>query len=322
MPVLDDPRWDPQMRLVLEMVEAGGAEARTRALGQPFARLRAELDAAGMFANEGGPAMAATEEVWAPVQGRSMRCRIYRPRSMAGAAPALVFLHGGGWALSSIETHDRLAREIASRSGVAVISVDYALSPEAVFPQALEECAELVSWLARHGEDWGVNPDRLAIGGDSAGGNLAFGTAMFLRDRRERILRALLALYPVCDCDLTTESYEEFADGCFLTREMMRSFWSGYVPRLALRFHPYASPLRGHLHGLPPSLLVLAELDVLRSEGEEMSRRLAQAGCEVTCKTFSGMAHGFMRHAGRIGVARDALAKSGAWLMARMERDV
>jgi acetyl esterase len=206
-------------------------------------------------------------------------------------------------------------REYCAAGDVAAVSVDYALSPEAKFPQALEECVGVVRWVAEHGAEWGFDPARLILGGDSAGGNLALATALALRDSGGPELRGILTNYPVCDSRLDTPSYREFSAGGYgLNRDRMAFYWSVYVPHAADRIHPYAAPLRGDLAGLPPTLVHLAELDVLRSEGEALIAKLQAAGVAVRAETFPGVVHGFMRAVERVGKARDAVAKAGAWL--------
>ena len=158
---------------------------------------------------------------------------------------------------------------------VAVVSVDYALSPEAKFPQALEECAAVVRFVSEHGADWGLDPARIFVGGDSAGGNLALATALLLRDTGGPALTGILANYPVSDSRLDTPSYREFGAGGYgLTTERMAFYWSVYVPHDIDRLHPLAAPLRADLTGLPPVMVLLAELDVLRSEGEALVAKL------------------------------------------------
>jgi acetyl esterase len=193
--------------------------------------------------------------------------------------------------------------------------VDYALSPEAKFPQALEECVAALRWIAAHGADWGLDTSRLVLGGDSAGGNLALATALLARDSAGPALRGILAAYPVCDSGLDTPSYQEFGGGAYgLSSERMAFYWSVYVPHAADRLHPLAAPLRADLRGLPPVLVLLAELDVLRSEGEALVARLREAGVAVETEIFPGVVHGFLRASATVGKARDAVAKAGAWL--------
>lgn len=199
--------------------------------------------------------MADTTERWIAARGRRIFCRVHRPLT-SRPSPVLVYFHGGGWVWSSVDTHDRLAREYAAAGEVAVVSVDYALSPEARFPQALEECAAVVRHVASHGAEWGLDQDRILVGGDSAGGNLALATALKLRGEAGPQLRGILAAYPVCDSRLDTPSYREFGAGFGLTRDRMAFYWSVYVPHEMDRLHPLAAPLRADPAGLPPRLCI------------------------------------------------------------------
>ena len=262
-----------------------------------------------------GPDMAETTERWVAARGRRIYCRIHRPR-VDRPLPALVYLHGGGWVWGSVDTHDSAARELAAGGEVATISVDYALSPEARFPQALEECAAVVRHVAQHGADWGLDPSRIFLGGDSAGGNLAFATALLLRDTGGPKLSGIVAGYPVCDSRFDTPSYSEFATGHGLTPERMAFYWSVYTTHEADRVHPLAAPLRADLTGLPPTLLLLAELDVLRSEGEALATKLRDAAVPVEMEIYSGVLHGFLRATDSVQKARDGIARAGAWLRA------
>jgi len=173
----------------------------------------------------------------------------------------------------------------------------------------------VVRWIAREGAAWGLDPSRIVVGGDSAGGNLAAALALMLRETDPGLkLRGLLLNYGVFDANLTTSSYEEFAEGYFLTREKMRFYWDCYCPRPADRLNPLASPVRGDLRGLPPVLLHVAELDVLAAENHAMAARLRDAGVEVQSRLFPGTAHGFLRAVNHVGAAREAVAEAGAWL--------
>jgi acetyl esterase len=210
-----------------------------------------------------------------------------------------------------------MTREYAAAGPVAVVSVDYALSPEAKFPQALEECAAVVRFVSEHGAEWGLDPARILVGGDSAGGNLALATALLLRDEGGPALTGVLANYPVSDSRFDTPSYREFGDGlCGLSTERMAFYWSVYVPHDIDRLHPLAAPLRADLTGLPPVMVLLAELDVLRSEGEALVAKLHASGVAVETETFAGAVHGFLRATGSVRNARDAMAMAmaGAWM--------
>jgi acetyl esterase len=309
----EDDRWDPEMRAAQAASEAEAAKYPPIRLEFPFEPHRAVNDALNLLLAEGGPAMADSADRWVAARGRRILCRVHRPRTDRGL-PVLVWFHGGGWVWSSIDTHDRLVREYAAAGEVAVVSVDYALAPEAKFPTALEECAAVAEGVAQHGARWGLDGARLVLGGDSAGGNLALASALLLRERGGPALRGILAAYPVCDADLTRPSYREFAEGYMLTAEKMRFYWDAYVPHPADKLHPLAAPVRAALAGLPPVLVHLAELDVLRSEGEALAARLAEAGVAVEHEIFPGMIHGFLRYSAGVTRAREAIAKAGAWL--------
>jgi acetyl esterase len=309
----DTSRFDPEM---LQFQR----EADEYAKGFPPVRLTVPLDPArtindalAMRTAAGGPQMAETTDRWVAARGRRIFCRVHRPR-VDRALPTMVYFHGGGWVWSSVDTHDRLAREYAAAGEVAVVSVDYALSPEAKFPQALEECAAVTRHVAANAADWGLDASCLLVGGDSAGGNLALGTALLLRDTAGPALRGILTGYPVCDSDLDTPSYQEFAAGFGLSHERMAFYWNVYVPHAADRHHPLAAPLRADLAGLPPVLVHLAELDVLRSEGEALAAKLQRAGVPVELQIFPGVVHGFLRASATVGKARQAIEQGGAWL--------
>jgi acetyl esterase len=274
---------------------------------------RAVNDLLAMRIASGGPVMAETLDRWVAARGRRILCRVHRPRTDR-PLPVMVYFHGGGWVWSSVDTHDRLAREYASAGEVAVVSVDYALSPEAKFPRALEECAAVTRYVATHGAAWGLDPSALFVGGDSAGGNLALATALLLRDIGGPALRGIVAVYPVCDSTLDTASYREFGTGWGLTHERMAFYWDVYVPHAADRHHPLAAVLRADLTGLPPVLVQLAELDVLRSEGEALAAKLRTAGVTVELEIFPGVLHGFMRAMATVGKARDAVEKAGTFM--------
>lgn len=313
----DKSRWDPEMIVNQTAYEAEAAKHPPIRLELPLDPHRAVNDAINEVWAKGGPVMAETSDRWVAARGRRILCRVHRPHTRHAAdheLPVLVWFHGGGWVWSSVDTHDRLTREYAAAGEVVVVSVDYALSPEAKFPQALEECAAVVRHVTTCGVDWGIDPNRVLIGGNSAGGNLALATALMLRDQSGPALRGIVAIYPVCDNDFTRPSYVEFGEGYGLTREKMDFYWNVYVPHAADRAHPWAAPLRADLSGLPPVLIHLAELDVLRSEGEALSEKLRHAGIPVELETFPGVVHGFLRATANVGKARDAVAKAGAWI--------
>ncbi|MBR0669710.1 alpha/beta hydrolase [Neoroseomonas soli] len=312
---MSQDRWDPEMRAFTAMMEERGRAFPPIVMEPPLDAARASNDGPGLaLAAAGGPRMAETGDRWLAVRGRRLACRVNRPTT-GKPLPVMVYIHGGGWVWGSIDTHDHIMRGYAAASGCAVVGPDYALSPEAPFPQALEECAAVVRWVARNGAEWGLDPTRIVVGGDSAGGNLAVATALLLRETDPDLkLRGLLLNYGVFDSRLDTASYEEFATGHTLTREKMDFYWRCYALRDADRLHPLAAPLRADLAGLPPCLLHVAELDVLASENFAMEKRLREAGVEVEATTFPGVLHGFLRSMGHVKQADRAIAEAGEWL--------
>jgi acetyl esterase len=310
----DRSRWDPEMAgFTAEQEKAAAAYPAVKA-ELPLAPHRRVNDLLGMRTAVGGPVMAETVDRFVDARGRRIFCRVFRPVTER-VVPTLVYFHGGGWVWANVDTHDRMTREYAAAGPVAVVSVDYALSPEAKFPQALEECAAVVRFVCEHGAEWGLDPDRVFVGGDSAGGNLALATALLLRDSGGPALAGVLANYPVSDSRFDTPSYREFGGGGYgLSSERMAFYWSVYVPHDIDRLHPLAAPLRADLAGLPPVMVLLAELDVLRSEGEALVAKLRAAGVAVETETFAGVVHGFLRATGAVQKARDAVAMAGAWM--------
>jgi acetyl esterase len=303
---------DAQMRVVKQRQDALAA-AHPPVTVTNAAASRKVSETLTLVWAEGGPEMAVTEDRWIAVRGRRVLCRLHRPNT-AEILPVLVWFHGGGWVFSSIDTHDRLVREYAAAGQVATVSVDYALSPEAKFPQALFECAEVVRALADQAPAWGIDPARMAVGGDSAGGNLALATALLLRDAGGPALRGVLTAYPVTAADFSTSSYTEFAEGFGLTRAGMQAYWGAYTRDPADRLNPLAAPLLADVTGLPPTLIQLAELDVLHEDGRRLATKMQAAGVETTLEICPGVLHGFMRLSGHVDVARDAIARAGAWL--------
>ncbi|MCX8134351.1 MAG: alpha/beta hydrolase [Roseococcus sp.] len=319
----NDPRMDPEMAAFSAMMAERMAGLPPILLpspprSAPFDAQRLLNDGPQLFLAEGGPVMAETRDLWLPIRGRRMLLRLHRPRTDA-PLPVLIYLHGGGWVWGSIDTHDRIMRSYAAAAGCAVLGPDYALSPEAVFPQALEECAAVLRHVARDGAALGLDPARIALGGDSAGANLAAAVALLQAGRPDPVaLRGLLLNYGVFDHVLDTPSYREFAEGYGLTLEKMRFYWDAYCPDPVARLSPLASPLRGDLSGLPPTLLHIAELDVLASENFAFAERLRHAGVALEMQAFPGTLHGFLRALGRVGAADRAVAAAGEWLAARL----
>ncbi|MGW8378209.1 alpha/beta hydrolase [Streptomyces sp. ODS28] len=221
---------------------------------------------------------------------------LFRPSPAHGPLPVVLYLHGGGWVAGSHRTHDRIAREVAHGTRAAVAFVDYSLAPESRYPVALEETYAAARWLVKHGAGLGLDPARMAVAGDSAGGNIAAALTLATKADRDIRLAGQLLICPVTGTDFDTASYRQFADGPFLRREAMRWYWDQYAPDPAQRAEITAAPLRattGHLAGLPPALVITAEADVLRDEGEEYAAKLHRAGVPTTATRYRGVVHDF-----------------------------
>ncbi len=240
--------------------------------------------------------------------------RIYTPAG-AGPFPVLVYFHGGGWVLGSIETHDPMCRELNRAVGCVVVSVDYRLAPEHPFPVPLEDCYAAVCWVARHTAEINGDAQCIAVGGDSAGGNLAAAVTLTARDRGMPLLAYQLLVYPVLDYAFDTDSYRENGDGYVLTKDMMAWFWQHYLRHEDYGRYPQASPLRAeHVRGLPSTLLVTAEFDPLRDEGAAYAERLQAAGGQVEYRCYAGMIHGFLGLTSMLDTASQAMAETVATL--------
>jgi len=240
---------------------------------------------------------AKTEDTAFPVGPTgSVPVRIVRPAGTVDVLPAVIYIHGGGWILGDRNTHDRLVREIAVGTGAAVVFVDYDRSPEARYPVAIEQAYAATRYVVDHGADLRIDASRLAVAGDSVGGNMAAALTLMARQRRGPKIVFQVLFYPVTDADFETASYTRFADGPWLTKRAMRWFWDAYLPDVTARKQPTATPLNASLDelaGLPEALVVVDENDVLRDEGEAYARRLSDAGVRVTSTRYNGTIHDF-----------------------------
>jgi acetyl esterase len=249
-----------------------------------------------------------------PVEGGEITVRVYSPGG-AGPRPALVFYHGGGWVIGDLYTHDGICRSLANAAGCVVASVDYRLAPEFKYPVAGEDSYAALRWVVANAGRLGIDARRVAVGGDSAGGHLSTVVALMARDRGGPTLVQQVLLYPVTNHDLDTPSYHENATGYVLTRDAMRWFWDHYLPSPAKGREAYASPLLApSLAGLPPALVITAECDPLRDEGEAYAARLRDAGVPVTFTRYTGMFHGFFRMTRLLDKAKAALDEVAASL--------
>jgi acetyl esterase/lipase len=239
------------------------------------------------------------EDRWVtvPADVGDVRARIVRPPDAVGTLPVILYMHGGGWVLGNAGTHDRLVRELAVGTGAAVAFVEYDRSPEAHYPVAIEQGYATARWIAREGRANGLDPERLAVAGDSVGGGMTAALALMAGERGDVRFVHQSMYYPVTDAGMDTGSYEQFAEGYFLTARTMAWFWDAYAPDLDRRSEPFASPLRAsdeQIAALPPAFLIVDEADVLRDEGEAYAARLRGAGVPITTVRYDGITHDFM----------------------------
>ncbi len=308
---MSDKRLHPDIRIVLDAIEAEGGPA-LETLPVEEAR-RSAAEALKPFEGQPEP-VARVQNIRVP---GAMPVRVYSP-GRAAPRPALVYFHGGGWVLCDLDTHDVVCRAISRRAEAVVVAVDYRLSPENNFPVAVEDCYAATRWVASNTGRLGIDPRRIAVGGDSAGGNLAAVVALKARDEQGPALALQVLVYPVTNLSsFDTPSYAEFAEGYFLTKSQMEWFRDSYLAVSVDAKQPYASPLLAtDLHGLPPALVITAECDVLRDEGEAYAKRLENAGVLVTCSRYPGMIHPFFSMPGAIAQANQAIDQVAAALAA------
>lgn len=311
---------DPGIRQFVDQVKQAYAELTPEGpWSAPVARRIAEQVREPW--RQGGPVMAETRELSVDTRQGPVRLRLYRPKP-GPADAALIYLHGGGFTIFSLDTHDRVMRELAGRTGMVVIGVDYALSPEVRFPVALEQITDVVRWAARSAEDLGLRQPRLAIGGDSAGGNLAFATAISLRDAGEPgLLRGIVSAYGGFGVPISDDMAARYGgEGYILTREESVFFWNNYLEDPAQRSNPLACPPRADLQGLPPSFLAIAECDIGLEQNLLMRDRLKAAGVAVKAKIYEGATHSFLEAVSISAVAERAFQDMAQWLRKSVAR--
>jgi acetyl esterase len=301
---------DPQAKAVIDLVIKSGRP--------PYHQLSPK-DARQLFRETRPASTPPAPEIGAVSDLRAdhVPFRLYRPKGMSASTPlpALIFFHGGGWVIGDLETHDVLCRQLTAAAGISVVNVDYRLAPEHRYPAAVEDAWAAVRWVERHAAELAIDPTRLAVGGDSAGGNLAAVVALLARDHGGPSLALQVLTYPVTDVAAESPSYAEFADGFLLTRDSMRWFIEHYVPERKDRLDWRASPLRAaSVAGVAPALVVTAGFDPLRDEGEAYARRLREAGVRVDTICYGGMIHGFAPMGRLIESGNRAVAHAAASL--------
>ena len=301
---------DPQAQAVIEQVNALGlplvwevspAQARLNAASRP---------------RPAGPAVGAVIDRGIPGPDGEVAVRIYAPAG-AGPFPILVWFHGGGWVVGDLESADPTARHLCQGAGCVVVSVDYRLAPETKFPGPAEDCYAATVWAAENAASINGDASRIAVGGDSAGGNLAAAVSLMAADRRGPAIAHQLLVYPVTERNYQTASYIDNAEGYMLAREAMRWYWDAYLADEADAANPYAAPMRAQsLAGQPPALVITAEFDPLRDEGEAYGRRLREAGVAAAITRYDGMIHGFFGMVGVMDQSRQAVDQASDALRA------
>ena len=297
--------------------------ARTAADARPLYTMTLDearaADLAAIQADSGTPEpVADVSERTIPGPEGPLPIRLYRPAGTGTAAarlPVLVYFFGGGWTLGSLDTSDAICRALANAAGCLTVAVGYRLAPEHKFPSAVLDCFAAVRWIADHAEQLGADPARIAVGGDSAGGNLSAAVTLLARDADGPALAAQLLVYPNTDQLADTASRRENTDPLLFNDKSVQWYWDNYLADPQDGAHPLASPLRAADHsGLPPALVITAEYDPLRDEGEAYAARLRDSGVPVQLTRYDGVPHGFFAMAGSLDAGRRAVAQAAAYL--------
>ena len=295
---------DPQAQMVLEQTAALGVPP-PHTVSPVQARINGKLRPRAP-----GPEVAKVEDRSIPGPDGDLPVRIYTPEG-TGPFPVLVWFHGGGWVVGDLDSADGTARHLAVGAGCVVVSVDYRLAPETKFPGPAEDCYAAAQWAANNAAGIGGNPARIAVGGDSAGGNLATVVSLMARDRSGPNLVHQLLVYPVTERDFSTGSYQSNANGYSLTQDSMKWYWGHYLASDADATNPYAAPMHAtDLTGLPPALVITAEYDPLCDEGEAYAGRLREAGVSTQYTRYDGMMHGFFGQSAVLDKGKQAISEA------------
>ncbi|MCW1979848.1 alpha/beta hydrolase [Xanthomonas campestris] len=305
------PAASPKVQAFLDVLNSAGGKPMEQLTPQQARKVLVDAQAGATL-----PAAEVTRKT-ITVDGKPLGLVVVKPPGSAGKTlPVFMFFHGGGWVLGDFPTHERLIRDLVQASGAAAVYVDYSPSPEARYPVAIHQAYAATKWVAAHGAEIGVDGTRLALVGNSVGGNMAASVALQAKAAGTPAIRYEVLLWPVTDAAFDNGSYQQFQQGYFLSRNMMRWFWDSYITDPAQRREIYASPLQAsveQLKGLPPTLIQTAELDVLRDEGEAYGRKLDQAGVEVTVTRYNGLIHdyGLLNALSDVPAVRTAIRQAG-----------
>jgi acetyl esterase/lipase len=306
------PWIDPELTAAGQLLQSRGLVAPDRAKAS-VAEVRAMTDRIGAFLGEGSAPLRQERDLALPGPHGQVPCRLYLPDG-AKRPPLLVYAHGGGFMQGSLAGWDAMLRELVRQSGVAALSVDYQLSPEVRFPVAFDEMTAMVRLAAREGAGLGVDPTRIAVGGDSAGANLALAAALALRDAGLAAIRHMLLIYGVYSTDSESDSWHRFGRGAGLSQVQMRWIWETYLETPQQMDDWRAAPLRAELRGLPPAFLIVGSLDPLLDDSRRLAAALSEAGVPCQLTVYEGINHGFIRYGRLIATARRALADCAAAL--------
>ncbi len=315
-----DAGVEPTTQSFLQALEAGG--------GKPLEQLSPQDARAVLVGAQASVKLelpkADVSEKTITADGQQIKLTIVRPAGVTKTLPAFMFFHGGGWVLGDYPTHERLVRDLVANSGAVAVFVNYTPSPEAGYGVAINQAYAATKWVAEHGKEIKVDGKRLAVAGNSVGGNMAAVVALMAKDKGGPALRSEVLLWPVTDANFETASYNQFANGYFLTKNMMKWFWDSYTTDAAKRKEITASPLNAtpaQLAGLPPTLIQTAENDVLRDEGEAYGRKLQAAGVAVTSVRYNGMIHdfGLLNVLAKVPAVQTAMRQAGEELKFRLK---
>jgi acetyl esterase len=300
------PWIDPELVAAGKLLQSRGLVAPDRTQAS-LSEVRAATDRIGAFLGEGSIPLERERDLSLPGPQGQVPCRLYLPDG-AEKPPLIIYAHGGGFMQGSLPSWDAMLRELVRQSGVAALSVDYRLSPEHRFPVAFEEMVAMVRLAAHEGAEFGIDPTRLAVGGDSAGANLALAAALAVRDAGQRELGFMLLIYGCFSTDTESPSWQRFGQGAGLSQTQMRWIWETYLERPEQRDDWRAAPILANLAGLPPAHLIVGSLDPLLDDSHRLAARLKEAGVPHELTVYEGINHGFIRYGRLIATARRAIS--------------